>query len=400
MEEQHLTTEEIEFAVAFLIRLVESRGLNGTQLHQLSGVSQPTVSRVINRSQQPSREVLDKLYQALGVPLADIIHSDAAVSSSLQVYLATPLTEVVRDPVMDAELRRVVQAIKGVASSFDSPSFEVYWPGDHTHPTKHPNFSPHQVYLTDRSRASTFDLIVLFCAASSYGVGQENEISTQSGLPGVRLVPDVISRMMTGSFLRAQDVPYSGSLRNTVSFDASKLGDALQKARQTCFRHRALYRNLNGDDFGGRLQKVMNDHCGDYLGFAEDLGVTLEYVHSLIKEPFGVTNPSARLLRRMAARLGVSVGYLLGEAPEADPVLVESTASWHSWIMKTPGIDAKLAVEMRDEWVNAHRQEFRGVASPRRDPKYSKPMRETDWSADYQDRRRKGGPDGATASFF
>jgi len=235
MEEQHLSKEEIEYAVTFLIQLVENRGLNGTQLHHLSGVSQPTVSRVLTRTQAPSREVLDKLFQSVGVPLADVIHSEAAISKFLHVYLATPLTEVVRDGSMEAELRRVVQNIKDVTAQFDKPGFEVYWPGDHTHPTKHPHFSPHQVYLTDRSRASTFDLVILFCATPSYGVGQENEIASQSGLPGIRFIPEQLSRMMVGSFLRADNITYKGSLRTKAHFATAKLEAARRIAGRRVF---------------------------------------------------------------------------------------------------------------------------------------------------------------------
>jgi transcriptional regulator with XRE-family HTH domain len=398
--QDNLSKEQIEYAVTFLIQLAESRGLNGTQLHQLSGVSQPTVSLVISRAQPPSRDVLEKLCRAVGVPLADIIHCEAAVSKSLHIYLATPLTEVVRDPAMDAELRRIVQKIKEVASTFDNPAFELYWPGDHTHPVKNPEFSPHQVYLTDRSRASTFDVIILFCAAPSYGVGQENEIATQAGLPGVRLIPERISRMVTGSFLRADDVTYAGSLAKKVEFKTAELEVALRRARQTCFRHRALYRQMNGNDFGPRIETLISDRCGDHRSFAEDLGITLEYLHGLIREPFAVSNPSARLLKRMAVRLGVGVGYLLGETAETDPLLVESTATWHSWIRKTTGLDAALAVQIRDEWMDGYpRQHFQTTASPRKDPKYSKPMREADWDAEYQ-KKEKGRSRGATGGLF
>ena len=43
-----------------------------------------------------------------------------------------------------------------------------------------------------------------------------------------------------------------------------------------------------------------------------------------------MSNPNARLLRRMSVRLQVSVGYLLGEAPQVDTVMTESKASWDS----------------------------------------------------------------------
>ena len=58
--ESLLSKEEIEYADTFLVQLVESRGLNGTQLHLLSGVSQPTVSRVLTRTQPASRDVLER----------------------------------------------------------------------------------------------------------------------------------------------------------------------------------------------------------------------------------------------------------------------------------------------------------------------------------------------------
>lgn len=41
------------------------------------------------------------------------------------------------------------------------------------------------MYLIDRSRASTFHFLVILCGAPSYGVGQENEIATQAGVPAI-----------------------------------------------------------------------------------------------------------------------------------------------------------------------------------------------------------------------
>ena len=102
----------------------------------------------------------------------------------------------------------MVDTIKKIAAreEFVSPCFDLYWPGDHTHPLRHPQFSPSQVYLTDRSRASTFDFVILLCASPSYGVGQENEIASQAGLFAIRLLPKgEVSRMLTDSFLRARD---------------------------------------------------------------------------------------------------------------------------------------------------------------------------------------------------
>lgn len=313
---ENLTIEQSAFAVATLENLVNARGLTQNQLEHLSNVKQSQISKILSRQADPTRDVLVKLFKALGLKLEDILH-DAPTSPVDEIlgYLATPLTAVVACDRQNTELERVVSELRRLASSLEflDPRFNLYWPGDYTHPTRHPDFKPSQVYLTDRSRASTFDFIVIFCAAPSYGVGQENEIATQAGLPSLRLIPKAISRMMSGSFLQAIDVEYSGTLESGIVFDGHDVVRALTEIRKTYFRHRALFRGMNGNDFGDRLRKLMDGRSGDYIGVASDLGINLLYLESLMTEPFAVSNPSARLLRRMGLLLNVSVGYLLGK---------------------------------------------------------------------------------------
>ena len=86
---------------------------------------------------------------------------------------------------------------------------------------------------------------------------------------------------------------------------------------------------MNGNEFGERLRHLINDRTsGGYAAFADDIGIGLGYGNAMMEEPFTVSNPSARLLMRMSARLSVSVGYLLGESPQVDPIITESKASW------------------------------------------------------------------------
>ena len=246
---------------------------------------------------------------------------------------------------------------------------------------------PRQVYLTDRSRASTHDFIILFCGDPSYGVGQENEIATQAGIPAIRLIPPKgISRMMAGSFVRAIDIHYSGTLDTEIKFDREHLFRALQDIRKLYFRHRALYRGLNSDAFGNRLRRLVDDRSGAYVQFADDLGISLDYLHTLMQEPFSVSNPSARLLNRIATLLGTRVGYLLGESEETDPIWVESNASWRKWITASTGIDGGLAVQLRDKWRDtyqlARRTRELSSVSFRNSQKL---MEVKDWDRQYQD---------------
>jgi transcriptional regulator with XRE-family HTH domain len=385
--DDYLSDEQIEYAVTCLIQLVEFRKLSQTQLHNVSGVSQGMISKVLTRAQQPTAEVLKRLFQALGLKLDDIIHDSEVIPPELLGYLATPLTGIVVDAARERELRRVVDSIRQLADSDDfvNPRFNLYWPGDHTHPVRNTDFTPQQVYLTDRSRSSTFDFIILFCASPSYGVGQENEIAAQAGMPGIRLIPEGTSRMIVGSFLRACDVRYRGSLDGEVLFDPVEFERALRTVRKTCFRHRALYRGTNGADFGRRVRSLIDDRCGNYPTFAEDLGVSFEHLQALMEEPFAVTNPSVRLLKRMSVLLCVSVGYLLGETMETDPVLTASNATWHSWIGSKPELDARTAVHLRTEWMEQHRKDWQQQRSLRshRTAKSKEPMRERDWDELY-----------------
>src|SRR5262245_477341 len=136
--------EQTEYAVGRLIRLVQSRKYTQTQLEQLSGVSQSTISKILSSRPEhgvdryrPSVDVLTKLFKAIGLKLSDILSESDRPPDEILGYLATPLTGL--SDTADQELRRVVRLIQDVAAEpqFDSPRFEIYWPGDHTHPKQH-----------------------------------------------------------------------------------------------------------------------------------------------------------------------------------------------------------------------------------------------------------------------
>jgi len=385
---RELSIEQTDYAVGTLVRLVAHRGVTQTQLQEDTGVSQSTISKILTHSlDSPSEEVLSKLFHALGVNLNDILNESDCLPEKILGYLATPLTAL--SDRAHRELHRVVGEFRLLAQDkvFNPPPFEIYWPGDHTHPVHHANLQAKQVYLLDRSRASTHDFVILFCGDPSFGVGQENEIATQAGVPAIRLLPPTrVSRMMTGSFVRAIDVTYTGNLESGITLPRDKILDALKEIRRLHFRHRALYRGAKKDAFGDRLRRLIDDRClTDYTQCAYDLGISLDYLHTLMDEPFSVSNPSAKLLARIARLLSTQVGYLMGEAEEADPVWIASMASWRQWIAKTTGIDAGVAHRLQDKWCDEYRTLNRArdpsVTSFRSAPQI---MKEEDWDERYQ----------------
>lgn len=349
---RELKREEIEYAIGRLEVYMTSRGLNQSDLEEFSGVEQSTISKILHRKQEPSLDNLQKLFAGLGLQLADVLKAAAdRLPKILCGYLATPLTGL--SEAQDSSVRAVVEAVRccAGAAEFSDPPVNVYWPGEHTHPKQHPKYRASTVYLIDRSRASTFHFLVILCGAPSFGVGQENEIATQAGVPAIRLVNQQVSRMMLGSFLKSFDVQYTGNLQEGIFFGEEDFTKALRAIVKLHYSHGALYSSMNGHDFGPRLKKLVDERIRDNRAFAEELGVSLEYVQAMMVEPLAVTNPSARLLERMSILLGESVSFLLGEKEKDDAIYRESKESFNAWIRESGDeVDARTANEIFDQW--------------------------------------------------
>ena len=375
-----LRKEEIEYAIGRLDAYMGTRGLNQCDLEELSGVEQSTISKILNRRQEPSLENLQKLFEGLGLQFTDVLRAAADhLPKILQGYLATPLTGLTDR--QDASVRAVVEDVRRLcgAAEFSNLPINIYWPGEHTHPKNDPRYKASTVYLIDRSRASTFHFLVILCGAASYGVGQENEIATQAGVPAIRLVNSQVSRMMLGSFAKSFDIQYTGSLQEGIFFDREEFVKALRSIVKLHYCHSALYSSVNGNDFGPRLKRLVDERARDYKAFAEELGVSLDYVHAMMVEPLSISNPSARLLERMSIRLGESVAFLLGEKEQDDAVYRESKENFYAWVREAEeSVDARTAVEIFDQWKTEY---FAGrmESSPISHRAEVRPMGKADW---------------------
>ncbi|MGB0065010.1 MAG: helix-turn-helix transcriptional regulator [Terracidiphilus sp.] len=362
-----------------------SRDLSQIDFAKYSGVEQSTISKILARKQVPSPEILQRLFAGLGLQFTDVLRDAAdCVPKILQGYLATPLTGLTE--AEDASVGNVVDVVRrrSSAAEFSDPPINIYWPGEYTHPKNNPSVKPSKVYLIDRSRASTFDFLVILCGAPSYGVGQENEIATQAGVPAIRLVNAQVSRMMRGSFLKNFDIGYTGSLKEGIFFDEEEFAKALREIVKLHYHHSALYSGMNGNDFGPRLQRLVNERTVDNRAFAEELGVSLDYVQVMMEEPISVSNPSAKLLKRMSIRLGVSVGFLLGENQQDDAVYRESKENWNAWARESgESVDACTALAIYDEWKEEYSAR-KVESSPISFRKDVKPMAKTDWDEAFQ----------------
>jgi hypothetical protein len=161
--------------------------------------------------------------------------------------------------------------------------------------------------------------------------------------------------MMLGSFVRSLDIQYRGSLEGGIFFDEEEFLGALRTLVKLHYRHGALYSALGGDGFGSRLGRLIDVRALDDKTFAEDLGVSLDYVQVMKVEPLSISNPSARLLQRMSVLLGESVGFLLGEEEQDDAIYKESKESFIAWVRESDEtVDARTAQEVFDVWKSQY----------------------------------------------
>jgi transcriptional regulator with XRE-family HTH domain len=86
----------------------------------------------------------------------------------------------------------------------------LYLPFDHTDPIAHADVPAPLVYERDRKQVVTSDFVLMLCTSASYGVGQENEIAADNGVPVAYLIQNgcKVSRMLLGSDTRKVVIQY------------------------------------------------------------------------------------------------------------------------------------------------------------------------------------------------
>ena len=386
---EHYRKEQLEYVLDYVRQVYGSRQLKQTVLAADSGIEQSTISRLFNGRMEPTVDVLRKLCAGLGTNFEEVVRTPQRAAPYLLGYLATPLTGL--SDQQDRELRKLVADLKELAGPelFSNPRMELYWPGDFTHPKGNPEHTPEQVYRKDRAAASTCNFLVILALDRSYGVGQENEIASQAGNAAIRFLPEGTSRMLRGSFLHSRDITIAGSLESGVTFDRKEFTSALEWVQQNYFLQFPLYQNLNGHGFGDRLGQLLERRVTNREDFAAKLGVAQQYLDVMTHESFVISNPSARLLKRLGILLGVSVGYLLGDSKEADPVWIDSQASWRKWT-RTSGIEAGLANDIREDWEAEYLLKMGQL-----EPSYASnrnevaARKEKDWDIEYQRRLKR-----------
>ncbi len=133
------------------------------------------------------------------------LESQVGIQTKLRAYLACALTDL-----GDSERKRVYALCKQMKTLCAEHGVSLYLPFEHTDPLAHAEAPAAVVYEQDRKQVITSDFILVFCVLASYGVGQENEIAADHGVPVIYLVQMGcrVSRMLLGSDTRKTIIEY------------------------------------------------------------------------------------------------------------------------------------------------------------------------------------------------
>ncbi len=268
----------------------------------------------------------------------------------LQAYMASALSRLTEDQ------RKAVfflsEAVDEVCRRHD---IFLYQPRKVTDPVNNPNIPDETVYVIDRAKVASSDLVIMLCDYASYGAGQENEIAAQAGVAIVYLIEkgNRIPRMLAGSFGQTVKVEYSNpdDLKEKLNHVLGLLVPRLLERK----RELGIEEELG---VGQRVRELRHNRALDEREVAEKLWVKRDFVEMLERETETVSNPSLVHLKRLAEVLGVSISYLLegGDMAQGDRIKQEAVMNLWS-IHEEEHLTTEEAGELLEEFLGELRME-------------------------------------------
>ena len=291
--------------------------------------------------------------------------SDTAASDPLHAYVATALTGLSGD---EAEaITWVSHDIAQIAKQYD---VYVYQPRLATDPVLHAEVSPSAVYVLDRRRVASADLLIFLANKPSFGAGQEIEIAASYNKPTLIVAREgtKISRMVLGSFANLLNVIYYAKPEDL----RSQLRDVFNAQMSRIRRARQLARRSAAIQVGGRIKELrMAKGYKTVEEMAEAVGMSVQILSHLESGEFD--NPGIRLLSYLGRSLGGSFIDLVEDsevkaiAEPTDPSLrsLEKTAREAGWstadfldlrddYLRQTAASGEAATLARGDWVKRH----------------------------------------------
>lgn len=297
------------------------------QLAEKADLSQAEVSKIEKgHFRGPKEETIKKLARALEIAPEMLVRGtlfaplfgQSEVLPFGSAYQGPPLTSYFASALTgltDQELREIEaldQKVDEICRNYTAYPVVLYRPRLYTSPRTNPDVSPSQVYEIDQERVSTADLVILAAIFPSLGAGMELQLAYQSCSSVILLAKQgqPLSRMVVGCPAKKEVIEYNDFTDLGIKM-VQAMDRLLPLLAEYRFSHPQSQNEFVDFELGQRIGQSRERRKLSRSDLARIVGVDVACIEALETKPEQVTNPSIKILRRVARALNVSEAFVI-----------------------------------------------------------------------------------------
>lgn len=297
------------------------------RLKELSGVSQAEISRIERgRYRDITMETIISLAEAFEVAPDELVRATEFATlfgqsatlpdgpsyegTPYTVYFASALTGL--DEEQFKEIQDLDEQVHKICQDYAAHSLVLYRPRLKTAPQTNPNISAPDVYTIDRQIVSAADVIILAAPFPSLGAGIEVQLAYQgcSSLVVLEKKGVKVSKMVLGCPVRKVIVEYEGRVDLAEKLSAA-LDDVMSDLSNLRFADTTSLDETKELELGDRVRRLREQRSLEREALATMVGIEAAGIEAVETLPEQVSNPSLKLLRRIARALETSDAYII-----------------------------------------------------------------------------------------
>ena len=342
-------------------------------LRDLSGVSQAEISRIERgRYQEIKVETIISLAQAFEVDPDELVRGtefatlfgERAIAPNEPSYSGTPYTVYFASALTGLneeqfnEIQNLDEQVHKICQQYSAHSLVLYRPRLKTAPQINPDISEYDVYAIDRQIVSASDIVILAAPFPSLGAGIEVQLAYQGCASLVVLEKEKVkvSKMVLGCPVRKVIVQYETPMDLPAKLPAA-LDNIISDIVNARFADTASLDETKEMELGDRVRTLRKKRGLEPEGLARMVGIEVAGIEAIENLPEQVSNPSLKLLRRLARALETTEAYIITghQVPiwKWHPIFSE-----HMQVLMSVAKDEDMKAQDRDLLWEKHVQEF------------------------------------------
>ncbi len=296
-------------------------------LSKLSRVSQAEISRIeTGRYEDITIDTITALAEAFKVAPDEFVsatefatlfgqrvtlpNEPAYSGPPYTLYFASPLTGLSKKQFREVQV--LDEQVHKICQEYGAHSLVLYRPRLKTAPQTNPDIPAYDVYAIDRQIVAASDVVILAAPFPSLGAGIEVQLAYQgcASLVVLKKKGVDVSKMVLGCPVPKLIVEYEGlsDLRGTLPAALTKTISNLVDLR---FADTLSSDETKELELGDRIRRLRDKRGLDPKTLAKMVGIEGAGIEAIETLPEQVSNPSLKILRRIARALETSDAYII-----------------------------------------------------------------------------------------